>query len=140
MTLSVFILSATRIPPGQISELRAGEFKITMNCGKHACVTCDTFMMHVFSSFLPLFEGICYHFQHFLAPFEDFLAHGVPKWSQVTKKRRFRANPFAIGTLNLVLFGANGTKRRPRWSKKRTRKRNCDFLKTVKNSSVFDVF
>ena len=39
-----------------------------------------------------------------------------------------------------MLFGPNGTKRRPKWCKKRTRKRNSDFLKTIKNSSVFDVF
>ena len=88
--------------------------------------------------FLTLFGGICYHFQHFLAPFQDFLAHGVPKWSQVAKNRYFRANSYSMGTLNLVLFGANGTKRRPRWSKKRTRERNFNFLKTVKNSSVFE--
>ena len=39
ISFMIFILSATRIPPGQISELRGGELKITNNC--------DTFMMHV---------------------------------------------------------------------------------------------
>ena len=65
-----------------------------VKCGQvgHLFIICGPKWAQVFSSFLlALFGGICHHFQHFLGPCEDFLAHGVPKWSQVTKKMHFRA-------------------------------------------------